>query len=112
MHNSIRDLLDQNPDESITAVLEKIDDAQLSATLTSLLVEPIRFDGEVNTKYAASVMARLREVALTREIAELKSQLQRINPVENESDYQKIFADLVSMEAARRVLKDLATSGI
>ena len=56
--------------------------------------------------------ARLREVALTRQISQLKSQLQRINPVENETEYQKIFTELVSMEAARRVLKELATSGI
>jgi DNA primase len=112
IHQAIRELLDTNSDKSIQFLLETTTDAQIGTTITALTVEPIRFDGEVNLKYAGSVMARLREVALTREIAELKSQLQRINPVENESDYQKIFADLVSMEAARRVLKDLATSGI
>jgi DNA primase len=50
----------------------------------------------------------LREVALTRAIAEIKSTLQRLNPVENDEHYQEIFGQLVAMEAARRVQKELA----
>ena len=53
-------------------------------------------------------MARLREVAISRAIAELKSSLQRLNPVENDAQYQEIFGQLVGMEAARRVQKELA----
>ena len=110
----IRTLIDDNAgtDLNVSSLLEKVAEPEISAAITALLVEPIRFDGEVNSKYATSVFARLREVALTRQISQLKSQLQRINPVENETEYQKIFTELVSMEAARRVLKELATSGI
>jgi DNA primase len=50
----------------------------------------------------------LREVALSRAIAEIKSTLQRLNPVENDAQYQEIFGQLVGMEAARRVQKELA----
>jgi DNA primase len=50
----------------------------------------------------------LREVALSRSIAEIKSTLQRLNPVENDAQSQEIFGELVGMEAARRVQKELA----
>jgi DNA primase len=71
-------------------------------------VEPIRTDGEVSERYIISVFARLREVALSRSIAEIKSTLQRLNPVENEALYNETFGQLVAMEAARRTQKELA----
>jgi DNA primase len=50
----------------------------------------------------------LREVALSREIAEIKSTLQRLNPVENEAEYTETFTRLVGLEAKRRTQKELA----
>jgi DNA primase len=80
----------------------------MKSLVTELTVEPIRTDGEVSDRYITSIFARLREVALTRAIAEIKSTLQRLNPVENDEHYQEIFGQLVAMEAARRVQKELA----
>jgi DNA primase len=54
----------------------------------------------------------LREVAISRSIAELKSSLQRLNPVENEIEYNAAFAQLVALENARRNLHDLALGGL
>jgi DNA primase len=76
--------------------------------ITELTVEPIRMDGEVSDKYVTSIFARLREVAITRQIAEIKSTLQRLNPVENEAEYAKIFTDLLALEGVKRVQKELA----
>jgi DNA primase len=76
--------------------------------ITELTVEPIRMDGEVSDKYVTSIFARLREVAISRQIAEIKSTLQRLNPVENEAEYTKIFTELLVLEAAKRVQKELA----
>jgi len=45
---------------------------------------------------------------LSREIAEIKSTLQRLNPVENEAEYTETFTRLVSLEAKRRTQKELA----
>ena len=39
---------------------------------------------------------------------EIKSNLQRLNPVENSDEYQAIFAELVAMEAKKRAQKELA----
>ena len=76
--------------------------------ITELTVEPIRTDGEVSDRYVVSIFARLREVAISRQIAEIKSTLQRLNPVENEAEYTKMFTELVALEATKRVQKELA----
>ena len=71
-------------------------------------MEPIRTDGEISERYIQSIFARLREVALSREIAEIKSSLQRLNPVENEAEYNETFTRLVGLEAKRRTQRELA----
>ena len=76
--------------------------------ITELMVEPIRTDGEVSDRYVVSIFARLREVAISRQIAEIKSTLQRLNPVENEAEYTKMFTELVALEATKRVQRELA----
>jgi DNA primase len=89
-------------------LIQQTEDESLRNLMTELIVEPIRTDGQMSEKYAQSVIARLREVALGRSIAEIKSTLQRINPVEEEARYNEIFAELVAQEALRRAQRDLA----
>ena len=79
---------------------------------TELSVEPVRTDGAVSEKYVSSIVARVREVLVSRKIADLKSSLQRLNPVENEAEYNAAFATLVSLESTRRGLHDLAVGGL
>lgn len=88
--------------------IESIQDETLRSLVTELIVEPIRVDREISEKYVTSIFARLREVAITRSISEIKSKLQRLNPVENADEYQAIFSELVSMEAKKRAQKELA----
>jgi len=92
--------------------IAKITNENMRTLFTELTVEPIRADGEVTEKYVASIVARLREVGISRAIAELKSSLQRLNPVENESDYNAAFAGLVALETTRRGLHDLALGAL
>ncbi len=91
---------------------EEIADPQLKALFTELSVEPIRADGEVTDRYVASIVARLREVGISRAIADLKSRLQRLNPVENGDEYNASFAQLVALESTRRSLHDLAVGSL
>ena len=104
----LRNLIDLYPGLSIQQLLESTEEESLRRLVTELTVEPIRTDGEVSERYVQSVIARLREVALGRSIAEIKSTLQRINPVEEESRYTEIFTALVAQEALRRAQKDIA----
>ena len=91
---------------------EEISDPQVKALFTELSVEPIRADGEITERYIASIVARLREVGVSRAIADLKSRLQRLNPVENGEEYNAAFAQLVALEATRRELHDLAVAAL
>jgi len=108
LYDQLRKQIDLQSELNIQALLDNSASDELKSLITELTVEPIRTDGEVSDRYINSIFARLREVALSRVIAEIKSTLQRINPVENEAQYQEIFAKLVDMEAARRVQRELA----
>ena len=104
----VRTQIDSIPDGDIAAIVDRTENAELRSLILELLVEPIRTDREVSERYISSVFARLREVALGRQIAEIKSTLQRLNPVAESELYNQTFSALVVREAARRVQKDLA----
>ena len=98
--------------EQSSIEIEQVADENMRSLFTELNVEPIRADGEVTGHYVESIVARLREVAISRLIAELKSSLQRLNPVENEQEYTAAFTSLVALETTRRGLHDLALRSI
>jgi len=99
-------------DEKSVLSMESISDEKIRRLFTELTVEPIRADGKPTATYVASIIARLREVAISRSIAELKSSLQRLNPVENEIEYSAAFSALVALESQRRSLHDLALGSL
>jgi DNA primase len=47
-------------------------------------------------------------VTALRRIAEVKSRLQRTNPVEQATEYNRMFGDLIAMEAHARALREKA----
>ncbi|SDL86730.1 DNA primase [Corynebacterium mycetoides] len=61
--------------------------------------------------YADSVLSRLQEVRVGNQIAQLKSQLQRMRPSDDEMAYNALFSDLVALEQARRELNERAFRG-
>jgi DNA primase len=97
---------------SLTIQIDEIPDERMKTLFTELTVEPIRSDGEVSARYIESIVARLREVGISRAIADLKSNLQRLNPVENPDEYNASFASLVALETTRRGLHDLAIGSL
>ena len=80
--------------------------------ITRLAVEPPRSNHDSDDRYAAAMLARIQELQLTREIAALKSKLGRLNPVENQEDYNRLFGDLVALEQQRRVLRERAIGSL
>jgi DNA primase len=93
-------------------LLENVTDERMRQLFTELSVEPVRTDGAVSEKYVSSIVARLREVLVSRKIADLKSSLQRLNPVENEEQYNAAFGDLVALETQKRGLHELSISSL
>ncbi len=83
--------------------------------VTRLAVEPVevsRADGEADARYADAVLARVEELSVSREIAVVKSRLQRLNPVEETAGYNRMFGDLVSLEQRRKVLSERAAGAL
>ncbi|MCB0924571.1 MAG: DNA primase [Mycobacterium sp.] len=78
--------------------------------ITELGVESINVDDEERLRrYIGGVLARLQEVWVGRQVAEVKSKLQRMSPVEHSEEYHALFGDLVALEAYRRSLLEQAS---
>ena len=75
--------------------------------VTQLAVEPLRApraDGEPDARYADAVLARVEELAVSRQIAAIKSRLQRMSPVAEPAEYNRMFGDLMALEGRHRAL--------
>ena len=75
--------------------------------VSELAVEPIHAD-DID-RYVDSVLSRLQETRVGDQIAQLKSQLERMRPSEEPEAYNALFSDLVALEQARRELNDRAS---
>ncbi|GAA4491902.1 hypothetical protein GCM10023191_026620 [Actinoallomurus oryzae] len=79
---------------------------EVRALVTSLAVEPLRYNGLPDDRYAQSQLSRLQEVQVTREIAKLQSKLGRLNPVEHGEEHRRLFGDLMALEQQRHKLRE------
>jgi DNA primase len=96
--------------EWLDAVRQKAPSPAAAGLVSELGVETIRVnDDDKLPRYIAGVLARLQEVWVGRQIAEVKSKLQRMSPVEQGDEYHALFGDLVAMEAYRRSLLQQAS---
>ncbi|APT89298.1 DNA primase [Corynebacterium frankenforstense DSM 45800] len=92
----------------IAAVADRMTDLGGRSLVSELAVEDIHVDPEELAHYADAVLSRLQEVRVGNEIAQLKGELQRMRPSDDEVTYNSMFADLVALEQARRDLNDRA----
>ncbi|EHB53797.1 DNA primase [Mycolicibacterium rhodesiae JS60] len=96
--------------EWIDKVREQTGATATAGLITELGVESIRVDDEEKMpRYIGGVLARLQEVWVGRQVAEVKSKLQRMSPVEQGDEYHALFGDLVALEAYRRSLLEQAS---
>lgn len=95
--------------EWIETVRQQTTSALTAGLISELGVEAIAVDEEKLPRYIAGVLARLQEVWMGRQIAEVKSKLQRMSPIEQGDEYHALFGDLVAMEAYRRSLLEQAS---
>jgi DNA primase len=80
--------------------------------VTELAVEPLHHKADPDARYVGSLIAALQETVVASQIAELKSKLQRLSPVEDADDYRTLFGDLVALEQYRKALGDQAAGGL
>jgi DNA primase len=80
--------------------------------VSELAVDPMRVADDALTRYISGVLARLQEVWVGQQVAELKSKLQRMSPAEKPDDYNALFGDLIALEQYRRSLLELAVGSV
>jgi DNA primase len=88
--------------------------AETRKLVTELAVEPLELprrsasQDDAEARYIGSVIAGVRLALVEAQVAELKSRLQRTNPVEEADTYHQIFGDLVPLEQYRIALRERA----
>ncbi|MEV0585889.1 DNA primase [Nonomuraea sp. NPDC050310] len=92
----------------VDALLEQAPDEAARGLITRFAVDPIQADSHVEERYASAMLAAIEAVAVDRAIAQAKSRMQRLNPVEEQAEYNRLFGELVALEQQRRVLRDRA----
>jgi DNA primase len=96
----------------IEAVRDACTDLGGKALIGELSVEPPRLDGEVDLHYVSTQLARLQVGAVTTRIKDLKSKVQRINPVAHKDEYLALAGELFSLEQHARALREQAAGGL
>lgn len=89
----------------IDAVLAGARDDDVRRLIRELSVEPLPAEAGQDTRYAVGVIARLLELDANRRVEDLKGRLQRTDPVAEQAEYERLFADLLALEDYRRSLR-------
>jgi DNA primase len=79
-------------------------DPAVSSVISALAVEPLMRTPDAT--YVSRYVFKLLELTAARHIADVKSRLQRTNPVEHPADYNRMFGELAALEQHRRTLRD------
>ncbi|MGA9747581.1 MAG: DNA primase [Nocardioides sp.] len=95
----------------VSKLRAEVDDGPVAHALGALAVEPVLSAKEPDRPYVNAHVFRLQEVTAMRRIADLKSRLQRTNPVDHAGDYNRMFGELVALEQHRRTLREKAIGG-
>ncbi|MEJ1110858.1 MULTISPECIES: DNA primase [unclassified Kribbella] len=95
----------------VVAVRDAIGNDPAAAVVGALAVDPLRLGREPDEAYALALLARLQELTCARRIQDLKSKLQRTNPIDRADDYNRMFGELIALEAYRSDLRKKAISG-
>ena len=91
----------------VARVRDHCTDEVTRSLATELAVEPLPVTSP-NQQYAQEYVARLRELTAARRIKQVKARLQRMNPVEETTAYNRLFGELVALEQHRRALRERA----
>ena len=92
----------------VSEVSGGLKDEGLSRLVGALAVETLRASEEAMPRYISGVLARLQEVWVSGQIADLKSRVQRMSPAEDPEGYSALFGVLVALEEYRRGLLEQA----
>ncbi|MGZ4465046.1 MAG: DNA primase [Nocardioides sp.] len=89
-----------------TKLRDAATDPAVSSAISALGTEPLPTAKEPDASYVAQHVFRLLELTALRRIADVKSRLQRTNPVEHATEYNRMFGELAALEQHRRTLRE------
>jgi DNA primase len=92
----------------VERVREACADLAARALVGELAVDPLHLSGEPDPRYVDVTLARLQLPGVLRRIQELKSKLQRLNPVTHTDEHLRLFGELVPLEQHARALREQA----
>lgn len=92
----------------IASVAGEMEELLGRSLVSQLAVEEIPVDAEQLESYIDAVLSRLQAARVANHIAQLKVQLSRMRPQEDEEAYNSLFADLLALEQARQELTNRA----
>jgi DNA primase len=99
------------PRDWAASLIEEAPDDRARAFLRELAVEQVRVAGDIDEEYVEVILARVAELAVGRQITAAKARLQRMNPVDEQAEYGRLFGDLMALEQRRQALLRRATGG-
>jgi DNA primase len=97
-----------SPRQWVARLREEAPNERAQTFVTALAVERLNIEREPDERYAENLLARVGELAVSREINAVKARLQRTNPIEEQASYNRLFGDLVGLEKRRKALLDQA----
>ncbi|HEX5088120.1 MAG TPA: DNA primase [Nocardioides sp.] len=81
-------------------------DPVVASAISELSVEPLPTAKEPTSDYVLQYVVRLLELTALRRIDQVKSKMQRTNPVEHPDEFNRMFGELAALEEHRRKLRD------
>ncbi len=80
--------------------------------VSELAVEALQSREADDHRYVSGMLAGLQEALVGRQVAEIKSRLQRLSPVTDADEYHELFGDLVALEQYKKALRNQAAGAL
>ena len=80
----------------------------LGRLVSSLALEPLHTVGDPSSGYVDSVVLRLEDLSLEREIKELKRELERLNPLTAQEEHRRLFDRFAELLGHQRRVREAA----
>ncbi len=86
-------------------------ESEARTAVNALAVEPLRSGTDAQSRYAEAMVINLAEQVVAREVALLKSKVQRLDATSDAEEQGRLFGQLMQLEQRRRALRVKAIGG-
>lgn len=92
----------------VARINDAVESDEARRILSIAAVDPLKAREESTPAVVAATIANLQARTIGQRIIDLKSKLQRTNPVEQSDDYNRMFGELIALEQQHRTMRDRA----